>query len=218
MFIDTLTTIKRTHCLWDLSKINDEVVGAYLKILNEKHEKIEELKLEIPYSMRDSIEKTLEELLHRIETEIKVCKFYFEYNQKKRKLEYFNQWKLLKKEDRPDLVSSWEKESPHGEAWVMTNGRIMSIIEIKDNVSSIRVSLKIKNDSEFFNFVSSQYGPKEICYKNFRKKESAAEHAEELKNYAAEILKKDLLPSSEEYGNTEILLKLLHLNLTIQEE
>ena len=160
-----------------------------------------------------------EELKRIIEDEVKYCNFYFEYNKQKRKCPYFNKWTYYEAKDRPDILYDWNKETAidnRENAWIITNGRIMAIITIQDKITSIKVMLKIVNYSSVLFFIDRE---REICYKNYRKKESVDKYTEELKNHViSEIFPKNLLPYGREFRNVEKMLKLLHADIEMTNE
>lgn len=216
-YLDCFLVSNRMNSFFYAQEVTDKKVGIYLKMLKQKQKKLGDLVYELPSIAHKN--EIFEGIKRVIEDEIKYCEFYFEYNKKKRKCSYLNKWVFYKPEDRPDLVYDWNKEqaiSQKKNAWIITNGRVMAVIEIIDKISSIKVMLTIKNYSEIFSFVDRY---KEITYKNLRKKESVDKFVEELKNQVIqEIFPSHLLPSGREYHNVETMLKLLHINVGIEDE
>ena len=215
-YLDCFLVSNRGNSFFYTEDINDKNVGTYLKMLKQKQKKLGDLVYELPsIAYKNEI---FEELKRIINDEIEYCNFYFEYNKKKRKCPYFNKWIYYKPEDRPDIYS-WKREyaiRDKENAWVNTNGRILAVITIQDKISSIKVKLEIKNDSDTLKFDRINIGE---IYKHFRKKESADKYMEKLKNHVAtEIFPKKLLPYEREYHNMEKMLKLLHADVEISEE
>jgi len=217
-YFDCFLASNRLNSFFYAEDVNDEKVGSYLKMLKQKKKKLGDLVCELPsIAYKNEI---FEEMKRIINDEIRYCNFYFEYNKKKRKCPYFNKWIYYKPEDRPDQAYNWDKERAiknRENAWVTTNGKILAVITVQDKTTSIKVILKIKNNSGVLQFMDSR--EKEICYKNFRKKESVDKYTEELKDHVAtEIFPKKLLSSKREYNNVEKMLKLLHADIEISEE
>ena len=209
---DMLHVINRGWTFFDLDDMNDKKIGKYLERLKIEKERFREYDRNMPSGLK--MDKLFEELIEIVDHEIKICEFYFEYNKKRGNCEYFNKWKFFKAEDRPDLHDY--NRSSSDDAWILTNGRCLAVIEKKDNKSSIKVSLKMENDSNVFEFY--QKYTILITYKNFRKQESADRFAEELKELAVEKLNEHLLCCCPEVGNVMCYLKLLHLDMSIEDE
>ena len=216
-YFDCFLVSNRQNSFFNTTDVTDKNVGSYLKLLKQKQKKLGDLVYELPsIAYKNEI---FEELKRVIEDEIKNCNFYFEYNKRKRKCPYFNKWTYYEAKDRPDITYEWVTERAiknKENAWIITNGRILAIITIQDKTTSIKVILKIRNDSSILHFVENE---KEICYKNYRKKESADRYAEEMKNHVVfEIMPTKLLPYGRECRNVEKMLKLLHSNIEIISE
>lgn len=217
-YIDCFLVSNRMNEFFYSQEVNDKKVGAYLKMMKQKKKKLGDLIYELPSIAKEN--KIFEEIKRVIDEEIKCCEYYFEYNKKQRKCPYFNKWVFYKPEDRPDITDSWVRENVINQkknAWIVTNGRVMAVIEIIDKISSIKVMLTIKNDSETFYF-ADRY--KEITYKNLRKKESVDAFIEKLKNHVIQEIfpsNRYLLASRREYYNVETMLKLLHINVSIED-
>lgn len=216
-YMDCFLVSNRMSAFFYSQEVDDKKVGEYLKMLKQKQKKIGNLVYELPSIAHKN--EIFEELKRVINEEIKHCEFYFEYNKKQRKCPFFNKWVFYKPEDRPDISYSWVKENAIAQkknAWIITNGRIMAVIEIIDNISSIKVVLTIKNDSSTFSFIDRD---KEITYKNLRKKESVDKFVEELKNHAVfKEFTKNLFPYGREVNNVETMLKILHVDIELTDE
>jgi len=214
-YFDCFLVSNRGNEFFYIEDVNDKKVGSYLKMLKQKQKKLGNLVYELPSIVCKN--EIFDEMKKVIDNEIKYCNYYFEYNKKKRKCPYFNKWTYYEAKDRPDILYNWNRQEAINKkenAWIITNGRIMAIITIQDKTTSIKVILNIRNDSSILDFIGGR--TEEICYKNYRKKESAHKYTEELKNHVVfEIFPKKLTPYGKEIGNVEKMLKLLHSNIEI---
>ncbi len=180
------TIIKRTDFFW--KGISLKSVGEYLNRLNADKDAMEKAfnVIDSPFNLdRDYIA----DFLRAFDNEIELAEFYLELY-KARKNPNFDKWVFLTEEERNKGLEedSWRKKS--GDAWERSNGRVKAIIIIKDNTTSTKVSLTIKNNSKM-TFIE---GEKEINSSNLHNKESIKKKIEEYKVNAESILKDTIFP------------------------
>jgi hypothetical protein len=147
-----------------------------------------------------------------IKREIKYCDFYLEIIGERSK-PGFNQWKFIKAIDRPGRFSYQDSGSEYGDCHTRSNGKIKVIINVKNNVTTTRVSLDIQNDSSVLDFAS---GLKELSYKNLRNEISIKNEVERLKEVAEGLFAERQFPTCcRERKQMEILKTLLNIEETV---
>ncbi len=160
-------SIRRSNHFY--SAFGRDSVKDYLKEIIQIKEKIKKhthFDLDRVFAIsRDQIDK----IIAGLDEEEKYCNFYLDLI-KQKKSKNFNTWVFLKNKDRQE--EDWRRETL-GDCWVITNGKVKATINIKDNITSTKVSLEVQNDNKHLVFYSkSTYAPKEINYTNLRNKES----------------------------------------------
>lgn len=187
--------------------INIESVKAYIKRLEEWRDKIDQANWDLPDFMKttDSVAQKIKELLSN---ELQMATIYLDIHERK-KAKDFDQWTFVKKEDRDDFDNTWNASS-WGDLWIRNNGKTKVQIEIKDNLSSTRITLRISNESRYMDFVYG-YG-KEISRKVLYKQESIDRYIETLKAMAVDQMNDHLFPTyCIEQRNFEKMKELLHI-------
>jgi len=200
-----------------LDALNDQEIKYHVKDLEDWKKDMSKLRSNLPYAM-DDVTARLEHLDEQIETEITLCKFYLEYNERKRSCCYFKRWIFMHNVERDDYGYTWRKKD-NADAWLYTNGRILAIIEIITNAKSIKVQLRYRNDSSIYHFLDIE-DEKVAGWNCFRKMESAMSYAEHLKTSACQFMNdvKQLICDRKELSNTIKFLQLLHLTQTVQDD
>jgi hypothetical protein len=211
--VDIFTTFDRRSLSLPL---NDEKVKSHIESTEKWKKKLIEARQSLPYSA-DDISKRFSDIEKRVDEEIQLCKFYLEYNERKRSCHYFKRWQLVKAADRTDYYGY---EKIRNDAWMYTNGRMKAIVEVIKNTASFKVTLRLRNDSAVYQFYTKESDGNITDYKHFHKEDSANVYAEELKEKAINYLneQKYLFYDEEEVNNTKTFLQFMHLTQKISDD
>ena len=181
--------------------IDSASVGGRIRELGRQKKDIEKCKYEITGLIGISTEK-MGEYICALDDEIKLCKFYYEYN-KKAKDEQFNTWKYEESFKPHDYVVARP-------CWVRTNGKLRAIINLVSGISTTDVKLTIENDSKCLEFMEKAV--EVVSSRHLKNKESINAEIERLKKMAELKFKEHEFPRYKlEVKRFENLKKLLHI-------
>ena len=185
--------------------ITKESVGRWIASLLHEKKQLEDLWRGSQLESLGINEKRRDTLISEIDEELKLARFYMGHF-KRMKEPNFNEW-VFKRASEPQMP--YNDGNIAAPSWIRTNGKIKAFIEVKDNVSSVRISLAVKNDNQYLHFCEK---PGEISYANLRKKESVDTKVVELKAVAEQLFRKYEYPQyCDELRRKKTLDVLLHL-------
>ncbi len=168
--------------------VTPEAVGAYLKTLRQHQKQFEESEFALPRPFRLN-DEARSRYLALLEDEIRLGECYFELRGRRKELD-FGTWVFSKREDRKPRYG-WD--TPKGDVWARTNGRMQAEIEINKMRTMTRVSLRLTNNSDQLTFYDPPTGG-EICHRFLRNEKSIQAEVNWLKQHADGVLRKHLLP------------------------
>jgi len=194
-----------------LEGVNKERVGNYIKELSglKKHlTSYDAYKIYQTLKIGDEQKKGI---VRRIDGEIELCRFYFEYLRRQKNGE-LDKWVYLTKEQRKESEkNNWRI---NGDCWTKTNGKIRAKITI-DRESGVmaKIELSYKNDSKNLQFDNSKYQDGKLGRSKHRKTEKGInEQIEAYKQKADEMFNKLQYPVyCHEKRTMDILNELLHI-------
>jgi len=167
MNMDVELTIRRGAHFW--RGVTPEAVGAYLRALRKEKKLIEDCEFALPRPFRMSTE-ACRDVLVLLDREIRLGEFYFELRGKQKEAG-FDTWVFTLREQRQPR-SDWD--TPKGDAWTRSNGRVKAEIGLEKKRTMTRVSLRLKNDSDQLTFYDPPTGG-EVCHR-FLRNEQRIQH------------------------------------------
>lgn len=193
--------ILRSNFYWN--DIDEDLVKRNIETLQKWKKQVDDARMIFScLSSRFTAERK-----EALDQEIKLCKFYLEYLERKQE-PGFGVWQFYLNKDRDD-VHEWQKEKA-GDCYTKTNGKIRATVNLYDNGKTTKVSLEISNDSSILDFF---YHPSycEIEYKHLKNKDSIKEYIEELKEKAEQIFQEYQFPRWDDtVNNYRALCQLVH--------
>jgi len=202
--IETFIQIRRSY-FWN--GVSKESVGSYIKELKRTIKEMDYSNSLTFRRLTQTSDKLIEEIKGLIEQEIKYCEFYFELSKREAKKKNFNEWVFIKKEDREMEYS----HIPAVDCWTKTNGKVRATIDIdRATGKRVKVSLKVRNDSEALNFISNQIDQTNKGYKHLASEDSIKKQIDGYKKEAERHFKEYAYPQyCREQQEMELLNKII---------